>query len=265
MTGPPPPDRIHFFLGGQDLEMVTIRDLLEQTAAAAYCDKRLRWGAAASAYRHEIDRCLTEGRTPVLVELTDDVGLDPARVIVVDHHGLLSGAGAPSSLEQVFRLLALPEERWTRWFDLVAANDIGYIPALQELGATADEITRIRAADRAAQGITPEEEVQGEHAAAARQVLAGGRLTIVDLGHCCTAAAVDRLHPALGGPGYENLLVRCPEEVNFFGAGELVRALDARFPGGWYGGALPERGFWGHSGRLPEALPMLVGLLQRAA
>ena len=55
---------------------------------------------------------------------------------------------------------------------------------------------------------------------------------------CCAAE--------LGGPGFENLLVISPTEVNFFGRGSLVGRLGEEFPGGWSGGALPERGFWGH-------------------
>lgn len=257
-------EQLRFFLGGYDLEMITIRDLLKETVPAAYFDKRLDWGAAASAYREEIDRALTEGKTPVLVELANDLGFAAERVIIVDHHGPRSGAGAPSSLHQVFALLELPAERWTRWFDLVVANDVGYIPALMEKGATAEEIAQIRAEDRAAQGITPEEEGDGARAAADREVLLDGKLTVVHLGHSRTAAAVDRLHPVLGGPGYENLLVCCPNEVNFFGAGRLVRALDARFPAGWFGGALPHRGFWGYPARVPDALPVLVALLQES-
>jgi hypothetical protein len=264
MSPKPAPDRLRFFLGGYDLEMVTIRDLLKEVVPAAYFDRHLSWGAAASAYREEIEHCLAERKVPVLVELADDLGLDAERVIVVDHHGPRSGADAPSSLHQVFALLGLPAERWTRWFDLVVANDVGYIPALLEIGATAEEVAQIRAADRAAQGICAEEEAEGARAAANREVLLGGKLTVIHLGHSCTAAAVDRLHPVLGGPGYENLLVCCPNEVNFFGAGRLVRALDARFPGGWFGGALPGRGFWGHPGYVPEALPALVSLLQES-
>ena len=236
MTPPHSPERLRFFLGGYDLEMVTIRDLLKEVVPAAYFDKHLGWGAAASAYQEEIAHCLAEGRVPVLVELANDLGPDAERVIIIDHHGPRSGADAPSSLHQVFALLGLPAARWTRWFDLVLANDVGYIPALLEMGATAEEVERMRAEDRAAQGITADQEAEGARAAANREVLPGGKLTVIHLGHSRTAAAVDRLHPVLGGPGHENLLVCCPDEVNFFGAGTLVRALDARFPGGWFGG-----------------------------
>ncbi len=234
-----------FFLGGYDLEMVTIRDLLHQVAPERVHDKRLAWGAKASAYAEEIRQALEQDFTPVLVELVDDLGLDATTILVADHHGERAGERQPTSLHQIFALLGLPPEGWTRWFELVAANDRGYISALIEMGATLEEIVEVRAADRAAQGITPEEETAGARAVAQAQTVANGRLTIVRLPHARTATVADRLQPELGGPGYQNLLVYGPEQVNFFGSGKLVRALDNQFPGGWYGGALPARGFWG--------------------
>jgi hypothetical protein len=157
-------ERHVFFLGGQDLEMVTIRDLLAEHAPGRFHDKGLAWGAKASDYREEIEACLQRGETPVLIELQNDLGRDPSRVMVVDHHGERAGKDRPTSLHQVFDLLGLPAERWTRWFELVAANDRGYIPEMGKMGATREEIEKVRAADRAAQGTTSEEEAAGEKA-----------------------------------------------------------------------------------------------------
>jgi hypothetical protein len=236
-----------FFLGGIDLEMVMIRELLERCAPGQWRDLELAWGAKTSAYSKEIEAVLAAGLTPVLVELEDDMGLDAQRVVVIDHHGGRAGAGQPTSLEQVFALLELSPEEWTRWYELVAANDRGYVPGLVAAGATAEEIREVRAADRRAQGITEAEERAAEQALKTLQVLAGGELTVAMLPHARTAALADRLETALGGVGGENLLIRSPGQLNFFGAGKLVVALDAEFPGGWYGGALPDRGYWGHS------------------
>jgi hypothetical protein len=243
--------RSTFFLGGRDLEMLAIRELLEQAAPGRFHDKDLSWGARASAYRDEIDACLRRGDTPVLVELEDDLGLDAQ--VIVDHHGRRAGQDAKTSLEQVFDLLELPPEQWTRWHSLVAANDRAYIPGLLAAGATPAEVARVRAADRAAQGITREEDAEAEIALRQAERLCDGRLTVVTAGHARLAAVEDRLHAALGGPGFENLLLIAPGEVNFSGDGRVVLALDRRFPGGWYGGALPAQGFWGHAGR-PEGL-----------
>lgn len=186
----------------------------------------------------------------MLIELENDLGLGQA-LVVVDHHGERAGEDAQTSLEQVFSLLELAKERWTRWHELVAANDRAYVEGLVEVGATRDEIARVRAADRAAQGIGPEEEAEAERAVSGAERRCDGRLTVVRAQHARLAAVEDRLRPELGGPGVENLLVLAPGEVDFSGDGRVVLALARRFPAGWYGGALPQRGFWGHAGELP--------------
>lgn len=257
----PKPDTLVFFLGGQDLEMRTIRELLEETVPGRWHDKKLGWGAKASAYSEEIERTLDAGCLPVLIELVNDIELMEEQCLVVDHHGERAGTEQPTSLHQVFSLLDLPPSRWSRWFDLVAANDRGYIPALVAMGATQEEIVRVRQADRIAQGITPAEEQAGAEAAAHIEVVADGALAIAHLPHARTATVVDCLQPELGGRGYPNILVYSPDQVNFFGDGSCVSALSRRFPGGWYGGALPERGFWGHFKPVPEVLAILNRLI----
>ncbi len=197
--------------------------------------------------------------------MTNDLDLTPAQFLEVDPHGERAGENRPTSLHQIFDLLGLPPERWTHWFDLIAANDWGYIPAMVEMGATREEISKVRAADRAAQGITPEEEAAGERAAAHAETIADGLLTVVRLPRSRTATVTDRLQAELGEPGYQNLLICSPDQVNFFGSGELIFALDRKFPGGWYGGALPARGFWGHDKPVPDVLPVLLDCIGKAA
>ncbi len=99
------PDRLIFFLGGHDLEMVTIRKLLEREAPGRFRDKGLGWGALASSYEEEISTALEEGFIPVLVELEDDLGLEDRPILIADHHGSRAGKDAATSLHQVFRLL----------------------------------------------------------------------------------------------------------------------------------------------------------------
>lgn len=245
--------------------MATIRTLLDKTVPGCVHDKGLRWGAKASAYREETMGALAQGLTPVLVELEDDLGLGSTCLIIVDHHGLEAGVDKPTSLHQVFDLLDLPLEGWTRWHDLVAANDRGYTPEMLKLGATQEEIIQVRAADRTAQGITQEDEQAGQKAVSQAKTVARGKLTIVRLPHNRTAVVTDRLDPALGGPGFLNLLVHSPEEVNFYGDGKLIEALATRFPGGWYGGALPERGFWGRMGAGADVEAFLIEYLSSDA
>ena len=83
-------------------------------------------------------------------------------------------------------------------------------------------------------------------AAAAARLVANGRLTVVEWTLPRVSPVADRMESALGGPGFENLLIGGPEQVTFFGHGDAVAFLDQRFPGGWCGGELPARGFWGH-------------------
>lgn len=247
-------DQLRFFLGGRDLEMVTIRKLLEQHVPGQFEDDGLSWGAKASAYRDRIMQALATGRIVVLVELEDDLGLlaadsqrpavDPT-VVKVDHHGELAGRNRPTALEQVFQLLQLPTSAWTRWHELVAANDRGHVRAMLESGATQQELQAVRAADRSAQGITADQEAAGRQATERAEILLDGSLTLVHLPHDRTATVTDVLDQNLGGPGFENLLVLCPESAMFFGSGQAIEALRAAFPNGFYGGDLPERGFWG--------------------
>ena len=256
------PASLQFFLGGRDLEMVTIRELVEQVRPGTCHDRGLGWGARASVYREQILATLARRQTPVLVELEPDLDLacvrateaeatrsivgDGRTLILVDHHGAAAGSDRPTALHQVFQLLGCPPTAWTRRMELVAANDRGYLPALADAGATAEEMRAIRRDDRAAQGIAPEEEAAAEEAVRHREVRAGGALTVLRLPTDRMTAATDRMEPLLGGPGYRNLLCAGPAEVGFFGAGRWISELDRRFPGGWRGGALPVRGFWGH-------------------
>jgi len=237
----------HYFLGGNDLEMEAIRRLLRDKGVpvSRVHDKHLDWGAKASDYRKELED-LPEKAVPVLIELANDLGLDESRIIIVDHHGERAGADRPTSLEQMWRLLEMPPDQWGKGeyadFPLIAANDRGYIPAMRQLGASDEVIADIRRRERAAQGITEEQEQQAEAAIRHLKTIED-RLTVVHLPHSKTAPVTDRL--ALR-PGHENILVIAPKEINFFGDGRAICRLHKQYPGGWYGGALPQSGYWGH-------------------
>ena len=240
-----------FFLGGHDLEMAEIARLLESRAGVELYDKGLRWGARASAYADEIASAVKRGRRAVLVELEDDLPASFSREGLewVDHHGARAG-DLPTSLEQVFKLLDLPAEEWTTDRALVAANDRGHVEAMARLGATAEQMRAIRERDRKAQGISAEEEEEGARAARRAEPVLGGLLTVVRLPHDRSATVTDALDARLGGPGFENLLVLGATQTHFFGAGKVIAALGRWFPGGWQGGELPARGFWGFPGTL---------------
>ena len=180
-------------------------------------------------------------------------------VVVIDHHG--DRSGEPASVLQVMAALGgqvltdlAQEAEWgncydkadalraaalvrgalnlsnetRRWVELVAANDAGYIPAMLALGATPEEVARVRLADRSAQGITPEQELQAEEAIAASEVV--GEMVVVHLAHSKCATVSDRLFGEYPS-GRENLLILSGDgEVNYFGDGALCAALKEKFP-----------------------------------
>ena len=246
-TGAPDTNRRrHFFLGGQDLEMLEIRRLLERHAPDQVSDKGLAWGARLSDYRGEIETAVAAGLQAVAIELTDDLPTSwpPRRHLhLVDHHGARAGAATPSSLRQVFDLLGLPRRHWTRRMALVAANDIGHIDGMVAIGATRADIRRIRAADRRAQGATLADEREARRAIAARQTT--GDLTVVVTGSATSSAIADFMRPEFDGPGYAALLVLMPGKLGFFGPGRVVQHMAAAVRGSWSGGALPDYGYWG--------------------
>ena len=231
------------FLGGHDLEMVTIAEIGRHVLGPErVADDGLSWGARASQYEARIRAEIDAGRTPVLVELPDDLpaDMDRSRLVFIDHHNERAGRDRPSALRQIAERYGI---EWSRDLELVEANDIGHIARMKELGASAREIRDIRCRDRRAQGVTPAEENKARHDIAGRRIR--GQLTIVETQLPSSTAVGDLIEPELGGPGADNLLVLMPEKVAFFGRGDVVLALNEVWPGGWYGGALPVRGYWG--------------------
>ena len=168
----------------------------------------------------------------------------------IDHHkyGDDDRTNPKSSLEQVAEILQVELTLMERF---IAANDRGYIPAMEklgkELGLTNKELERIistiRLREREIQGITKEQEAQAEEAIKKLGNLSEKRRYIeVDLPHSKTATITDRLYRL-----YDELLVVSGDgETNFFGSTEIIRMLEAEFPGGWSGGNLENgQGFWG--------------------
>lgn len=147
------PDKkdMFFLLGGHDLEMVEIRKLLEGEGLHSgrdFLDFGLNWGAKLSSYQGHFH----QERWNVGIELIEDI-CRPERYIQIDHHNEIQSR--PSAIKQVADLLDI---QLSRWQQLVAANDAGYIPEMLQIGATQQEILEIRKQDRACQGVTEEEE-----------------------------------------------------------------------------------------------------------
>ena len=155
-----------FLLGGHDLEMLTIKELLLKQGfkeGEHIFDKHLSWEEAVlSAYQEEI-KAHTRKRI-YAIELRykkeDELyGEYQDEIEIIDHHNELSDN--PTSLEQIIELLEIEDKldsKTKSHYDLVAANDRDYIDGLKCIGATDAKIEWIRRKDREAQGVTKSDE-----------------------------------------------------------------------------------------------------------
>ena len=199
-----------FLLGGYDLEMLTIKQMLEGKSECVVSDQRLRWdNACLSAYQ---DDMLSYPDCDIFgIELQEDIPL-PAHYHRIDHHN--DWADKPSALEQVADILGVKLNRFQR---LVAANDKGYIPAMQAIGATDEEVADIRYRDRKAQGVTEQDELLAEQSVASN-ISRYGTLIVVKSKTSRFSPICDRLFP------YRRLLIYTDTDWMYYGEGmsELV-------------------------------------------
>lgn len=178
-----------FLLGGHDLEMQEIKRLLI-SHGEHFADADLNWSNAhLSAYASVI------AEEPNLdyygVELKEDCTL-PKHYTRIDHHNDYNNR--PASILQVAEILGVTPDMHMQ---LVAANDAGYIPAMRALNASKEEIADIRKLDRAAQGVTEEDEQLAEIAVASADKSYPG-LIVVKASGSRFSPIVDRLtdlHP----------------------------------------------------------------------
>ena len=230
--------KIVIIVSKNDAEGITIAQTASGRHAVSVLVTKQSWGATwekvEKPLRQRIRRAVREGRRVFGVELQGEA---PKGCVNIDHHAYEGDdrSNERSSLEQVCSVLGV---EMTPWMRLIAANDVGYIPAMQAMGANADEVAKVREMDRSAQGITRAHEQEAERAIASAEKK--DHLTVVRMAHSKCACVTDRLFGQ-----YENLLVLSADgETNFYGKGELCEALHNRF-GGWKGGQLPVAGFWG--------------------
>ena len=110
----------------------------------------------------------------------------------------------------------------TRDMELVGANDSGYIPAMIKMGASKEEVARVRRRDRMMQGITEEQEKEAVRALNESTEVVNG-VYIVRMKHSKTATVADRLFDE-NKP--QNLLVFSDDgEINYYGDGKLCQML----------------------------------------
>ncbi len=189
-----------FLLGGHDLEMLEIAGMLREHGMA-FIDLKLKWGAKLSAYQS----FFANDKTTVGIELIRDIA-PPQNYIDIDHHN--DRSNEPASIEQVAALLGIA---LTRYQQLVAANDKGYIPAMLAMGATEEEIWSIRLKDRQAQGATEELEKAAE--IALQQAVYAGNILLVKAESTPFSPITDRIWQVPQKIVYTNA------ELTYFGKG----------------------------------------------
>ena len=196
-----------FLLGGSDLEMTTIKNLLVN-AGEQFETHDLRWdNAKLSSYEKTLEEYGNSHDYQIYgIELNEDIP-HPDNYVRIDHHN--DFANKPSSLEQVATLLGLEMDRHMQ---LVAANDSRYIPGMIKLGASREEIDDIRRADRAAQGVSEGDESLAEES------LKSCKGNIYDLYVVKSLTSkfstiCDRMYP------YRRLLIYNDDVAEFYGEG----------------------------------------------
>lgn len=195
-----------FLLGGHDLEMLTIKEMLE-LHKYNFFDYDLSWGAKLSAYA----AVLNNDDHFVAIELIEDIS-PPKYYTLLDHHNEFSHR--KSSIEQVADLIGISLNREQ---ELVAANDSGYIPALIAKGANNDEIARIRKQDRQAQGVTEIDESLAVESIS-RNLTTYNGITVVQSLTPRFSAVVDRLFP------FRSLIIYNDSTLNYYGDNMLKLA-----------------------------------------
>jgi len=226
-----------FLLGGQDLEMITIRSLLVQNNAL-FIDKNLEWNSARiSMFKDVLFDPSNADKIIYGIELTDNHLFPlPTNYKSIDHHN--ERGNEKTSLEQVADILgtALTHDQ-----QLVAANDRGYIPAMVEMGATPEEIKDIRHRDQQAIGVTANDILLAKESIARNLQVVGEVLVVRALTSRFTVIS-DFLYP------YKNLLIYKDSELTVFGhlSLKLQKRTEFHELKPYYRGD-SSNGFWGFS------------------
>ncbi|MGB4847018.1 MAG: CorA family divalent cation transporter [Saprospiraceae bacterium] len=194
--------KVLFLLGGHDLEMITIRDILEKKGLP-FRDKNLDWNnALLSAYSDVFENEGKEYDVVYGIELREDIPI-PVNYERIDHHNELSHL--PSPIEQITKLIGTKIDRWQ---ELVAANDKGYKKAMRAICATEKEIHDIREADRRAQGVTQQDEQLAEEALKKKEVV--GDVVVIQALNEKYSPIADRIETA-------KLLIFDEEALTYYG------------------------------------------------
>jgi hypothetical protein len=234
-----------------DLEALEIRKLLA-SHEEKFCVSAQPWGATWSGLEPEIRDavgCFRAQHPAGEIFGVELGGRNEFGAKDIDHHLYSDGdrRSPLSSLEQVAAVLGAELSHWQK---LVAANDRGYIPAMIGAGASAEEVTRIRAADRAAQGLTAGDEADAERDIRERAEWRGFKV-LVHCVHRPTSAHSDRLSTA------GEILLAGPAEWCYFGPRHYaLAAMDFR-EDHWSGGSAAS-GYFGVKSPSPTTQERVV-------
>ncbi|MEW6194391.1 MAG: hypothetical protein AB1521_04435 [Bacteroidota bacterium] len=240
-----------FFLGGNDAEMETIRQLLIEQKQKCF-DKHLTWGAKLSEYQSGLSQ-LTQDETPVLVELKLDIPY-PANAIIVDHHNECAGADKKTSIEQIAELLNIKLDRWQQ---LISANDKAYIEGMKVIGASQEEIDMVRKFDRRCQGIMEDDEILSLESIKHHSKILTDNAILVNSLISKTSAITDYLYLH-----YKHIFITTPDKkLVYSSCNKIIQKLIDRYKElkevdnavqYWYGGNLPFSGYFGANQKLEE-------------
>ena len=216
----PKHEKYVFLLGGADLEMEAIKNLLTNEEVE-YVDHHLTWETAfLSSYKEELNNYPPSEYNIYGIELQNDLDFLSDNYHEIDHHG--SRDFQPSALEQVAALLG---HELTLEEKLIAANDKGYIRAMRSvlensldamgMSPEAKEamIQDIRLRDRKAQGVTQEEESVAEEEISRGGYFGKDNLVIFQTGLNHFSPIVDRLS------GYDRIVVFNDRKLVIYGLG----------------------------------------------
>lgn len=200
----------HFLLGGYDLEMLEIKKILD-TNQLIYTDKRLAWGATIDDYYDIITSNPSEHFVGIELSIRPN-SFVPKYYIDIDHHNEKSHL--PASIEQIADLLNI---KLSRHQQLVAANDKGYIPAMEALDASVEEIQNIRRLDRQTQGVTEEMEKIAEQEI---------KFDVNKNGVRIIKTSLDKFSPIVDRLQEKKILIYNAKTLNYYGQGVQNLALE---------------------------------------
>ncbi len=187
-----------FLLGGRDLEMQAIKEILISFEIKFY-DKNLSWeDAKLSVYKEFFNK--TEHF--YAIELIPDTIL-PKHFTLIDHHN--QNRYSLSSLEQIAKIL---NYKLSRKQKLIALNDRDYIFGMKKFGANINEIENIRKKDRFYQGVTEDEEIEAlNNIKNAKKI---GDLLVIKTKNRRFSPIADKIFP-------KEAIIYNEDEINYYG------------------------------------------------